>query len=137
MALADSIEESVSCHKSDISIFVGEAQRSRAYSLSLWSTLVDKRGASSICPSLWSQHGSPSNGGNHMHSFDPQILISQDTGDLDMLTIRHRARQLARRDYAGDNPPPAIFRSHFLNTWNLALALRRRWRADHSLPDDT
>jgi hypothetical protein len=64
------------------------------------------------------------------------LLINQDTGEIDWASLRLIAKKRADRDYVGDAPPSWV-RSEIENLKTLAYFVRRDWREARGLPDDT
>jgi len=65
-----------------------------------------------------------------------ELLINQDTGEIDMVSLRLIAKQRADRDYGSDAPPSWVH-SEINNLRILAYFVRRDWRKARGLPDDT
>jgi len=72
-----------------------------------------------------------------MSAFSNDLLIDQQTGELDLDYILQQASARARADRDGNDPPLQWIRSHYLELCDRGAILRRRWRAAHGLPDDT
>jgi hypothetical protein len=51
-------------------------------------------------------------------------LICTETGALDIQAVKARALTIARREYGGVNPPPALIRRAFRDVWSVALVAR-------------
>lgn len=63
-------------------------------------------------------------------------LINQETGEICIFGIREVARERANRDYRGEAPWSWVM-SEIENLKTEAYFVRRNWRRDHGLPDDT
>jgi hypothetical protein len=66
----------------------------------------------------------------------PYLLVSQSTGDIDMVALRVLAKKRADREFRGDAPPSWV-RSEIENLKTEAYFIRRDWRAARGFPDDT
>lgn len=70
-------------------------------------------------------------------AFNNDLLIDQETGEVDVAAVAERAFVMACGDYGGPNPPMAYIAPRRRAVADLALAIRRHWRRDNGLPDDT
>lgn len=64
-------------------------------------------------------------------------LINQDTGEPDLLAIAEASVLRACSEYGSPNPPPVYRRQAEQYVLERAQTMRRGWRRDHNLPDDS
>lgn len=64
-------------------------------------------------------------------------LIDPETGEVDSLVLLMAADLRAQREWGGPTPPPAYIREAVSFVHDRARDLRRVWRREHGLPDDT
>ena len=64
-------------------------------------------------------------------------LIDPETGEIDSLVLIEAADLVAKRDWGGPLPPPAYIRQAVSDVHDRARDLRRAWRRERGLPDDT
>lgn len=65
------------------------------------------------------------------------LLINQDTGEFDWTFIKRQALLRAQGRWGGSAPPARYVRNELRDLKDIARIIRKRWRADHGLPDDT
>jgi class 3 adenylate cyclase len=70
-------------------------------------------------------------------AYTHDMLIDQETGQIDWMVLKQRALSQARRHYVGRNPPTYEVRNELDSLKQIARIMRRRWRESHGLPDDT
>lgn len=63
--------------------------------------------------------------------------IDQETGEFDHHYIMEQATLRAAAAYGSPEFPPSFLRSELLNLHDVARIMRKRWREDRGLPDDT
>lgn len=64
-------------------------------------------------------------------------LIDPETGEIDGLALIEATDLRAQREWGGPQPPPAFIRDAVSFVHDRARDLRRAWRRDRGLPDDT
>lgn len=72
-----------------------------------------------------------------MASYNPDLLIDQETGEPDKLYISQVARARARHEYGAVEVPPVYLRQALQFFDDLAFAMRQKWRRERGLPDDS
>ena len=71
-----------------------------------------------------------------MASYNPDLLIDQETGEPDRLYISRVALARARNEYGAVEVPPVYLRQALQFFDDLAGTMRRKWRRERGLPDD-
>jgi len=70
-------------------------------------------------------------------AYSHDLLINQDTGELDWSFIKRHAVVRAEREFGGCAPPVSYVRDEIRTLQDRAAIMRKRWRDAHGLPDDT
>lgn len=70
-------------------------------------------------------------------AYSHEMLINQETGELDWTFIKRHALVRADREYGGPGAPVSYVRSEIRNLQGTAAIMRKRWREAHGLADDT
>jgi hypothetical protein len=65
------------------------------------------------------------------------LLIDQETGEINWSYVKLAAMVLARKDYGGDAPPTMYVRNAIRRLSERARAVRVNWRQHRGLPDDS
>jgi hypothetical protein len=69
--------------------------------------------------------------------YSHEKLIDPDTGEFDHSYIMEQAKLRAAREWDGPDFPASYLRSQLLDLHAIAAIMRKRWRDDRHLPDDT